>query len=157
MSCCYTLRKRCTLVWLKVCSLVFGGSMLDGQIPLTGGGQPVSYLSLPPAGPHPSQTQHSPPSQHRGSSHPEPPPQYVLYQSHPFSSLQHLGYILIIYRSPEVCTCTLPLIDWRGMDCCEEYGEVNECPLLEKVRESGLFLFNTYNVYPLFTSRGHLL
>eukprot|EP00063_Salmo_salar_P020609 XP_013995444.1 PREDICTED: centrosome and spindle pole-associated protein 1-like isoform X4 [Salmo salar] len=45
-----------------------------GQIPLTGGGQPVSYLSLPPAGPHPSQTQHSPPSQHRGSSHPEPPP-----------------------------------------------------------------------------------
>ncbi|KAM9460323.1 centrosome and spindle pole-associated protein 1-like isoform 6-T6 [Salvelinus alpinus] len=44
-----------------------------GQIPLTGGGQPVSYLSLPPAGPHPSQTQHSPPSQHSGSSHPEPP------------------------------------------------------------------------------------
>uniref|UniRef100_A0AAZ3R7W1 Centrosome and spindle pole-associated protein 1 C-terminal domain-containing protein n=1 Tax=Oncorhynchus tshawytscha TaxID=74940 RepID=A0AAZ3R7W1_ONCTS len=45
-----------------------------GQILLTGGGQPVSYLSLPPAGPHPSQTQHSPPSQHSGSSHPEPPP-----------------------------------------------------------------------------------
>ncbi|XP_041697921.1 centrosome and spindle pole-associated protein 1 isoform X3 [Coregonus clupeaformis] len=44
-----------------------------GQIPLTGGGHPVSYLSLPPAGPHPSQMgQHS---QHSGSSHPEPPPQ----------------------------------------------------------------------------------
>ncbi|CAB1317566.1 unnamed protein product [Coregonus sp. 'balchen'] len=47
-----------------------------GQIPLTGGVQPMSYLSLPPAGPHPSQMgQHSPHSQHRGSSHPEPPPQ----------------------------------------------------------------------------------
>ncbi|XP_029498412.1 centrosome and spindle pole-associated protein 1-like isoform X5 [Oncorhynchus nerka] len=45
-----------------------------GQILLTGGGQPVSYLSLPPAGPRPSQTQPSPPSQHSGSSHPEPPP-----------------------------------------------------------------------------------
>ncbi|KAM9427346.1 centrosome and spindle pole-associated protein 1-like isoform 3-T3 [Salvelinus alpinus] len=43
-----------------------------GQIPLTGGVQPKSYLSLPPAGPHPSQmSQHSP---HNGSSHPEPPP-----------------------------------------------------------------------------------
>ncbi|XP_041751973.1 centrosome and spindle pole-associated protein 1 isoform X2 [Coregonus clupeaformis] len=46
-----------------------------GQIPLTGGVQPMSYLSLPPAGPHPSQMgQHSPHSQHSGSSHPETPP-----------------------------------------------------------------------------------
>uniref|UniRef100_A0A4W5LFZ5 Centrosome and spindle pole associated protein 1b n=1 Tax=Hucho hucho TaxID=62062 RepID=A0A4W5LFZ5_9TELE len=47
-----------------------------GQIPLTGGVQPMSYLSLPPAGHHPSQMgQHSPHSQYNGSSHPEPPPQ----------------------------------------------------------------------------------
>ncbi|XP_029581625.1 centrosome and spindle pole-associated protein 1 isoform X5 [Salmo trutta] len=47
-----------------------------GQIPLTGGVQPMSYLSLPPAGPHPSQMgQHSPHSHYNGSSHPEPPPQ----------------------------------------------------------------------------------
>ncbi|XP_029479652.1 centrosome and spindle pole-associated protein 1-like isoform X8 [Oncorhynchus nerka] len=46
-----------------------------GQIPLTGGVQPMSYLSLPPAGPHPSQMgQHSPHSHYNGSSHPEPPP-----------------------------------------------------------------------------------
>nr|XP_046215980.1 centrosome and spindle pole-associated protein 1-like isoform X7 [Oncorhynchus gorbuscha] len=46
-----------------------------GQIPLTGGVQPMSYLGLPPAGPHPSQMgQHSPHSHYNGSSHPEPPP-----------------------------------------------------------------------------------
>ncbi|XP_035643891.1 centrosome and spindle pole-associated protein 1-like isoform X8 [Oncorhynchus keta] len=46
-----------------------------GQIPLTGEVQPMSYLGLPPAGPHPSQMgQYSPHSNYNGSSHPEPPP-----------------------------------------------------------------------------------
>ncbi|XP_064848745.1 centrosome and spindle pole-associated protein 1-like isoform X3 [Oncorhynchus masou masou] len=38
-----------------------------GQIPLTGGVQPMSYLSLPPAGPHPSQMGPEPPP-HRPAS-----------------------------------------------------------------------------------------
>lgn len=56
------------------------------------------------------------------------------------------GYILILYRSPEGCTCSLPLMDLKALGCCKLWllgvstifplEAVFKCTLREKCRES---------------------